>query len=395
MPAIQPQVVTEPVSPLCVWEEPELPAPATVDASLPVPRFPQDLADSYDLTISRPSCDMPAFRAFDRWLAVAAASRGLSCCLVHDSVVQEVIDRLQTGRLRVGFHLDYFALWHVPGDSYARLAEAIAESGGKTVNPPSRSRFFTNKANAHAKLRQHRMGVPATQVLASGAAIDASELAECGIPLDGVSTVYVKPANGFGSSGVVRVEGCTLDRLQAAVGEVRRLHPQDQLLVQRGISSPRLRSEDGGERLAYWRLIYCMGELVPFWWHKSETDHGRASYRRVSGAAIKELRLHDVLAYGRDLVQLCGLNWFSTELCASEGDERSNYQVPGPGGKRLSLVAIDYVNDQCDVDVQSRWLGGPPDSFVRHVAERFAETARARKNCLAFPATTAAKLLAA
>jgi hypothetical protein len=41
----------------------------------------------------------------------------------------------------------------------------------------------------------------------------------------------------------------------------------------------------------------------------------------------------------------------------------------------LSVLAIDYVNDQCDVVVQSRWPGGPPDAFVRHVAGRFAERA--------------------
>jgi hypothetical protein len=44
-------------------------------------------------------------------------------------------------------------------------------------------------------------------------------------------------------------------------------------------------------------------------------------------------------------------------------------------GKSFPVVAIDYVNDQCDVDVQSRWAGGPPDELVRHVAGRFAEEA--------------------
>ena len=44
-------------------------------------------------------------------------------------------------------------------------------------------------------------------------------------------------------------------------------------------------------------------------------------------------------------------------------------------GRALPVVAIDYVNDQCDVDVQSRWAGAPPDELVRHVAGRFAEEA--------------------
>jgi hypothetical protein len=39
------------------------------------------------------------------------------------------------------------------------------------------------------------------------------------------------------------------------------------------------------------------------------------------------------------------------------------------------VLAIDYVNDQCAVDVQSRWAGALPDETVRRIAERFAEEA--------------------
>ena len=45
----------------------------------------------------------------------------------------------------------------------------------------------------------------------------------------------------------------------------------------------------------------------------------------------------------------------------------------------MPVVAIDYINDQCDVDVQSRWPGAPPDDVVRHVADRFAEEAWQRR----------------
>ncbi|HEV8061754.1 MAG TPA: hypothetical protein VGP68_17890, partial [Gemmataceae bacterium] len=298
-------------------------------------------------------------------------------------------------RLHCGFHLDYFALWHVPGDPYARLAEAIRDSGGDTINSPARSRYFTNKANAHAKLCRQGLGVPATLIVAPGAGFDTSALSEQGISLDGSKTVYVKPANGFASSGVTRIDSCKPERLQTVLLETRREHSQDSILIQQAVTYPRLRSEDGIERWAYWRIVYSMGELIPFWWHKSEADQGRPSYRRLSGADIKRLQLADVLAYCRGLANLCGLDWFSTELCASEGGEASAYHVPSPDGKILPVVAIDYVNDQCDVDAQSRWLGGPPDAFVRHVATRFAEAARARKDCLRFPAMPTTTLRAA
>src|SRR5947209_2112054 len=104
---------------------------------LPAPAGPSDLADHYDLTISQPSPDAPQFAAFDRWLSRAAHDLGLSCALLHDAVVHEAVRRLADGRLTIGYHLDYHALWHVADDPYARLAEAVEDAGGRSVNPPA------------------------------------------------------------------------------------------------------------------------------------------------------------------------------------------------------------------------------------------------------------------
>src|SRR5262249_3623573 len=93
-------------------------------------------------------------------------------------------------------------------------------------------------------------------------------------------------------------------------------------------------------------------------------------------AEVRRLGLDSVLDYAADLAQLCGLDWFSTELCLGDRNEPSRYDVrPAALGAAFPVVAVDYVNDQCDVDVQSRWPGAPPDDVVRHVAERFAEEA--------------------
>ena len=69
------------------------------------------------------------------------------------------------------------------------------------------------------------------------------------------------------------------------------------------------------------------------------------------------------------------MDWFSTEVCLSDGPEPSRFRVRGGDGRERPVVAIDYVNDQCDVDVQSRWPGAPPDAVVRRVADRFADAA--------------------
>jgi hypothetical protein len=345
--------------------------------SLLIPNHPGDLAAHYDLTISHPSPDLTAFRAFDQWLAQAAAVRGLSCALLHDGVVHEAIRRLDQGRLKIGFHLDYFALWHVAGDAYARLAEAVQDAGGSPVNSPAQSRRFTDKATAHAELLRHGFGVPETIIVGPAPAerpLTAAERIRLGLTEPG-ARVYIKPANGFGGRGVVAVAGHEENALAAALGAARNADPQDAVLIQRAVSCPRLKCDDGVERPAYWRVLYCLGELHAFWWSRQELDHGRPCYYPMTPAERTYYRLEPVLSFVQDLAALTGLEWFSTELCLSEGAEASRYRVRGADGRERPVVAIDYVNDQCDVDVQSRWLGAPPDAVVRHLAERFAEAA--------------------
>ena len=101
-------------------------------------RQPEDLLPHYDVTISQPTSDPVQFRAFNRWLAEEAGRRGLSCALIHDGVVPEVIRRLTNGTMTIGYHLDYFALWHVADDRFARLSQAVQDAGGRPVNPPAR-----------------------------------------------------------------------------------------------------------------------------------------------------------------------------------------------------------------------------------------------------------------
>lgn len=358
------------------WEASPLDRFAGAPAMLLVP-FNADLAAHYDLTISHPAVDQVAFAAFDRCLARAAAGWGLSAALIHDGVVHEAIHRLERGQLTLGYHIDYFALWHVPDDPYARLAQAVEDAGGRPVNPPARSRLFTDKAAAHAEFLRRGLGVPATVVLrpwTSGRALTDAEQTRLRLDEPG-ARVYVKPANGFGGRGVLRTDRVDPDGLCAVVAEARNHDRCDSLLIQREVRCPRLTGDDGVDRPAYWRVLHCLGEPLPFWWNREEAG---PSYRRLSAAEITRHHLQPVLDYVEELAELTGLQWFSTELCLSEGAESSRHVVRGE--RAYPVVAIDYVNDQCDVDVQSRWPGAPPDAVVRHVAERLAEAAGACRN---------------
>jgi hypothetical protein len=340
-----------------------------------VPARPEDLLRHYDVTISQPTADQVQFQAFIRWLAEAAGRHGLSCAVIHDGVVQEATRRLAPGELTVGYHLDYFALWHVADDRFARLSQAVQDAGGRPVNAPARARCFTDKAAAHEELARRGFGVPATVLLRPWAPerpLIAAERARLRLDEPGAG-VYVKPANGFCGRGVVRADAAGL---AAAVRAAREADRGDTYLVQRAVRPPRLVCDDGAERPAYWRVLYCLGEVIPFWWGPANAMPGGVSYRKVTTGEVRRLGLDPVLDYVCGLAELCGLDWFSTELCLGDGGEASRHVVrPAACGPAFPVVAIDYVNDQCDVDVQSRWPGAPPDDVVRHVADRFAEEA--------------------
>jgi hypothetical protein len=359
------------------------------DRPLLAPTDAAQLAAHYDLTISHPHVEQAEFAVFGHWLTHAAAEYDLSCAHIHDGIVSEALKRLADGQLTIGYHLDYFALWHVVDDPYARLSFAVQDAGGHPVNMPARARAFTDKVAAHSELLRHGLGVPATVIVRpwhGERTLTSKELQTLRLD-DENACVFVKPANGFGGRGVQRIERPTTEKLRAALAAARQHDCNDSILVQRGVRWPQLRCEDGVERAAYWRVLACLGDLFVFWWSPPCTTNGRPSYRAVTSAELHRFRLQPLLAYAQALADLSGLDWFSTELCLSDWPDESRFSVIGADGRERPVVSIDYLNDQCDVDVQSRVPGAPPDLFVRRVATRFAEEAWRLRQTRLRPAT--------
>src|SRR5262249_22742862 len=78
----------------------------------------------------------------------------------------------------------------------------------------------------------------------------------------------------------------------------------DTWLVQRAVRPPRLMCDDGAERPAYWRVLYCLGELIPFWWAPPDAAPGGVSYRKVTTGEVRRLGLDPVLDYACGLAAL-------------------------------------------------------------------------------------------
>jgi hypothetical protein len=147
-------------------------------------------------------------------------------------------------------------------------------------------------------------------------------------------------------------------------------------LVRRGLGvpatavvCPQLECADFVARPASWRVLYCLGELIPLWW--AGPDGSGCSGRPVTREEIRCHRLRPALQYAAAVARISGLEWFATDLCLTEGPEPSRYRVPAGGGRGWAVVAAEAVHDPYDALVP----GELPDAVVRHVAGRFAEAA--------------------
>jgi hypothetical protein len=109
---------------------------------------------------------------------------------------------------------------------------------------------------------------------------------------------------------------------------------------------------------AYFRVFNVFGTMWCCWWN-CFTDR----YRAVSEEEMTRLSLGALLEISRQIANLTGMRFFSTEIAQTESGE---------------FVVIDYVNDQCHMLSQSADLQkGVPDPVVEGIARRLVAGAAA------------------
>jgi len=117
-------------------------------------------------------------------------------------------------------------------------------------------------------------------------------------------------------------------------------------------------------RRAWFRVYHVCGEIIPCWW--DDTTH-RYSVVTPSDRAI--VNVDELTRIVRIIADVAKLDFFSTEI-ALEHDGR--------------YFVVDYVNDPCDMRLQSKNFDGVPDTIVRlvitsitnYIKKQFAPTAQ-------------------
>lgn len=270
--------------------------------------------------------------------------RGLSSCQVWPPDLERVLQALQAGSLGFRFVVDRAS---DTSPEFLELFRLLSRTGTRFLDAPDRIRWASDKATMHLEFITGGIRVPYTLIVAPfddarEVPLSREELSPLGLPF------FIKPANTTGGGEGVFEHGGSLEDIQV----VRQQNRKDKYLVQERIHP--LQKE--GRRF-WFRAFHVCGSLLAAWWH--DLSH---LYEPLLPGEVERYGLEPLFGMARDIARVCRLNFFSTEIVL---DRTGRW------------VAVDYVNDICDLRLKSRHADGVPDELVRQIAERIAGFAQA------------------
>lgn len=281
---------------------------------------------------------------FVNLLVQAADEAHVSALLIDAKSVETILRRLQSGDLRLSWLLDRAS---DEDASFAPLAEwALSrdrpseQEPARVINVHDHARWSSDKATMHLEFLSHGINVPHTIILPSFAdqpklRTTENDVAPLGTPF------VVKPANTTGGGHGVALNVTSLEDVERH----RQLHPRDKVLIQQTII-PAYLSEYRG----WFRIFAVCDEVIPCWW-----DDKTHAYEEISPVDFRLFDLQRLVSTMQSIARVCRLDFFSSEMAITLADK---------------VVVVDYVNEMCDMRLQSRVSDGVPDAVVRRIVHR-------------------------
>jgi len=147
----------------------------------------------------------------------------------------------------------------------------------------------------------------------------------------------VKPAEGGGGEGVI-LDAQTPEHIRKVMRESR----LNKVILQKRIEPAQI---DG--RRAWFRVLYVMGEILPCFW--DDRTHLYSLIDDLSAPWVTPL-----IDLVRRIAVISGMHFFSSEIAMTAAQE---YYV------------IDFVNEMCDMRLQSRHADGVPDALFHRMID--------------------------
>jgi hypothetical protein len=286
------------------------------------------MSDHFDLAVS---WDWEYDTEFIRILEQHTHAEGLRFYSVSHHNASETAQRIQRNELSFGSFLD-----RAPetNDHFSALIRALRKTPTFFINPPDALIHANDKATMHLEFITAGINVPFTIIISpynkkKELGLSLTDLAQLGRPF------IIKPANTTGGGiGVVLGAESLKDIIES-----RQHHKNDKYLLQEKIVPLSL---DG--RKAWFRVFRVYDHTLPCWW-----DDETHVYAPVTREEIDHHELGPLATITETIARVCKLDFFSSEIAITA---------------EKKFVVVDYVNDICDMRLQSKHHDGVPDTVV-------------------------------
>ncbi len=265
---------------------------------------------------------------------------GLSFLWCYDENVEGITKKLKDNSLRIRFVLDTEATYNKEKDPYAYFCYAAKDTQAIVVNDPDRARHAVDKSVMHYELINAGIDVPYSVVVRhwqpSYFKLGNEEKGKLGIPF------VIKPACGYAKEGVIEEAKGSINEIIRA----RKFDPNDSFILQEKVFPVELE----GKR-AWFRVFHLFDKVIPCFW-----DDTTCIYSHITESEFRRFHLEPLVRIIVKIANISQMQWFSTEIAIDNKHSLRRF------------VAVDYVNDQCDMTSQSESPTGVPDSIVDFTA---------------------------
>ena len=273
--------------------------------------------------------------------------RKLSFLWISQDNIRQVLKDLERGKIKIKILLDTEATYNRKDDLYARVCYSVKDCGGVVINDPDRTKFAVDKSVIHYELINANITVPYTIVVRNwepnNFRLTDEERKKLKTPF------IIKPATGYGQLGVIKEARGSIKE----IAQARHFDRGDNFLLQEKIIPVRL-----ANKRAWFRVFNVFDTIIPCWWD----DHENL-YEHVLYEEFNNYRLFLLAKIVSKIASITRMAWFSTEVAIDECDDK------------LRFIAIDYVNDQCDMSAKSETSSGVPDAVVEYTAKNIVNSA--------------------
>ncbi len=259
---------------------------------------------------------------------------GISTYLVTYHNVKETKERILNKELHFSFYLD--RAWDVE-EEFEELGKILRKRKTTIFNPYENVLHAIDKASMHLEFITAGLNVPHSIIIpphreSEDIFISIEDLAVLGRPF------IIKPCNNTGG-GIGVVTGA--ETLKEIIDE-RVTNSDDKYILQEKIYP----SFFNGKR-AWFRCFWAFGKAIPVWW-----DDQTHLYTQLNIKEVNQFKLKKLFHITKIIAGITQLDFFSTEIVFTNDNK---------------FVAIDYVNDQCDMRFSSVHFDGVPDNIVKEI----------------------------